>query len=205
MLNFKDVTGDLRPLVIEAAMWVRKSPDMRTDEMPERVRRGILVAAYCGFVAYSYRRNAWIPGDVAVPSLHVTDADCTRLDDNGACLDCGIAAGEPCEVCEGRRFHADGCLSLGTDPTGEREAQAAFLANLTWTSSVHGVETPFSETVVRFGTNGSAWLMNRKDRGWGERGQKYESLTALAHRWRLRFTGVGRDSAGAFLTVEPLL
>ncbi len=41
--------------------------------------------------------------------IHEKDSDCTNLDADGNCNDCGVLGGEPCGVCRGVRFHIPIC------------------------------------------------------------------------------------------------
>ncbi len=46
---------------------------------------------------------------------HASDADCVTggaLDEAGACGICGVAAGDPCGACDGRRYHMDDCEDM---------------------------------------------------------------------------------------------
>lgn len=42
---------------------------------------------------------------------HTRDADCT-VGADGCCTTCGVADGDPCPSCTGRRFHRDACPEL---------------------------------------------------------------------------------------------
>jgi hypothetical protein len=41
-------------------------------------------------------------------TFHSVDEQC-RLGDDGCCVGCGVAHGDPCGRCGGRGFHRDGC------------------------------------------------------------------------------------------------
>ena len=82
-------------------------------------------------------------------------------------------------------------------------AELTILRDLTAYSAAHATRTPLAATVVRFADR-SVWLMNRQRRGWGEYGQEYPSLWAVAREWRLVFVSFGRDEHSRFVTVEPV-
>ena len=51
-------------------------------------------------------RKVTIPG-----SDHAHDSDCT-VGEDGCCEDCGVSHGDPCDECDGRGFHNDGCSEI---------------------------------------------------------------------------------------------
>lgn len=53
------------------------------------------------------------PANLAMvrPARHTRDSDCTVIDD--FCTACGALHGDPCHVCAGRGYHADGCSEVG--------------------------------------------------------------------------------------------
>jgi len=78
------------------------------------------------------------------------------------------------------------------------------LRDLSAFSLRHGGRVLFQATVVRFGPSvGEVSLMNREQRGWGERSYTYDSLWSLARCWKLVFIGFGVDAHSRFARVAP--
>ncbi len=57
--------------------------------------------------------------------------------------------------------------------------------------------------VVRFDEKGRPWLLNRRDRGWGEFGVYLDDWDDLFRRYNVRITAHGTDKHGPWWEVEP--
>lgn len=98
-----------------------------------------------------------------------------------------------------------GSAAISTSIDNEQPSnEMRLLRELSAYSAAHGRVRPFADTVVRRGPGpGEFSLMNRQQRGWGERSYTYQSLWALAREWRLVFLSFGEDKHSTFLRVVP--
>ena len=47
---------------------------------------------------------------------HTKDSDCTIDPLDGSCVVCGVLGDEPCLVCDGVRYHVEGCQEIEIEP-----------------------------------------------------------------------------------------
>lgn len=85
----------------------------------------------------------------------------------------------------------------------QRPSIFRFMDDLTEYSARHNGSILFSPTVIRIAADGSFHLMNRKLRGWGEFGYRYNNIWEVARYWRLAFIEMGRDEHSLFYQVQP--
>lgn len=53
--------------------------------------------------------------------------------------------------------------------------------------------------VIRFAEDGSVWFLNRRDRGWGERGYRHQTLVDLLAYWGIDALPPRQDEHGIYL------